>query len=1260
MFSQPVHEEQRDVFNNRKKNHHFCNNFITTSKYTWWNFLPKNLFFQFGRVSNCYFAFNMAISLVPGVSPISPITAILPLVFVLTVAAVKDGYEDYQRHKDDNKWNSLPGKKDDAGHTLSGVLHHGKVDPDVPSKDIAVGDIIKIARGETVRADTLLLSSSDSKEHTCAIETMQLDGETNAKMRQAAQTTVGARTYNLTEDLVTAEAFAKAELHLQCVGPGPDLHDWTGKLTYGDRSEGVSIGQFLYRGCVVVNTAWVFGMVVYTGVDTKMQRNNKPKPAKKSKLDDKLNWMIIGVLILQHIIIFLMCGLSVGFQNENQDEKWYIDYYLGKFPGAGLFFWRYMTYFILMSFMIPISLFVTIEICKAGQALFMLWDLRMRCWMRDANNAVVGDEPFGCNPRTSNLNEQLAIVKYIFSDKTGTLTENRMEFHTGEIGNPEQEELKKAGQSFSNITDQKSEGDIAQYLRKHALAGPIGPPQPVPGGGRSPTHTDNVLWYMLTLALCHELSILADDEGESEESAAAASADGAGDQRNYQGASPDEVALAKCAQYNGIEFRARSSGSISVAILGTVFEYRILDLLPFTSKRKMMSIVLLGPCDRSPAGELVESASAQRFCLVKGADTVMIENCAGGMKLEKVSGEENWRPVDRRKPDHWYSDCYHPRLWNELSKLAGIGLRTLVLAYKPLPDTDSFNRWHDRYGAARKIVQPDQRTKEMEDCWEQMEQDFFICGATAIEDKLQDRVPQTVDFLLRAGIVVWMLTGDKQETAETIAGTARLVDKQTWDILNLVASVPGNYSDDLSLHAEERERRSRLRSAWVQGLAKDNGTPEQEDAARAYRDGEQIADSRDFLKSALQRSAACRQEGKKCAVVTDGGTLGVICPPGPLGKLTAPARQAVEHMWADFAVLSQQVNSGILCRLTPEQKGKIVRVFQQTTGQTALAIGDGANDVPMINESFVGVGIMGLEGSQAVLASDYAIPRFKHLKRLMFVHGRYSLYRNAMTVLFSFYKNFVLAVIQVYYSFFCGFSGQTLFDSWLLAMQNFAFTSIPPLFVGLFEKDIDEDSLECFPSLYMPLRDGLYFDRKALVMWLGESFVHSALVFWLTYTTMRNDDVGGDSGRSGDILMVGALTLFCQISTVLTKLALHLRYWVPIQVFGLVISWVFFVSFLLVYSGGFPVGFLVWLGDASFYMSGLYILADVKLWLWAVFFVVGVILAVDLPLLYLQRQYFPSLRDIAQRKAQERRKEAAMQSSAGPQTIGPSAASHQP
>ena len=236
--------------------------------------------------------------------------------------------------------------------------------------------------------------------------------------------------------------------------------------------------------------------------------------------------------------------------------------------------------------------------------------------------------------------------------------------------------------------------------------------------------------------------------------------------------------------------------------------------------------------------------------------------------------------------------------------------------------------------------------------------------------------------------------------------------------------------------------------------------------------------------------------------------------------------------------------------------------------------------------------------------------KFKKKKTNKQVHGRFSLYRNSMCIMFSFYKNLAVSLLQIYYSFFCGFSGQTLFDSWLLAFQNFLFTSLPPMFVGMFEKDVDESMAENKPLLYAELREGVYFDKKAIAMWFGGAVWHSLLLFGFTYKLQENDDFGGKNGRTSNILQHGALILTCQICTVLAKLAVHIRCWTWIQVLAIFLSLFLFVLFIIIYSS-LPLVF----GDASFNGSGFYLMNDPKYWLWVLFFVVGVVGTVDLPLL---------------------------------------------
>jgi phospholipid-transporting ATPase len=318
------------------------------------------------------------------------------------------------------------------------------------------------------------------------------------------------------------------------------------------------------------------------------------------------------------------------------------------------------------------------------------------------------------------------------------------------------------------------------------------------------------------------------------------------------------------------------------------------------------------------------------------------------------------------------------------------------------------------------------------------------------------------------------------------------------------------------------------------------------------------------------------------------------------------------------------LNSAVCCRLTPLQKASVVKMFQ-ATGATALAIGDGANDVSMIQEGRVGVGIMGLEGAQAQLAADYAIPRFKHLRRLCMVHGRYSLYRNSFCVLYSFYKNVIIAMMQCYFSFFTGFSAMAVSDTsgWLLSFYNFAFTSLPPLFVGMFEKDLPEEALMQDPTLYKPLAQGMYFDAKSTAMWFGESVLHSLCLFFLMFPAYQRSEL--KDGKIMDVYMLSTILVSATVCLVLGRLAVNIRYWIVVHVGSIGVSFAFYFLFLVIYAA-IPILF----GDSHFYYTAYMLFEDPKFWLSILLLSVGLLVPLDVAGIHLQKALFPTSRDIAQ------------------------------
>ncbi|CUG93673.1 phospholipid-transporting ATPase 1-like protein, putative [Bodo saltans] len=1054
----------------------FPTNFIKTAKYTLLTFLPLNLFLQFRRISNFYFLVNMIFALIPGVSPVSPATAVLPLVFVVGVALIKDGYEDYARHRNDANANSIkahvvrPDPSAACGYSLV----------DVESKDVHVGDIIEVRLGEELRADVILLSSSIT-ESQAFIDTCNLDGETNLKNRKAIEATWGL---NSVEALVGA-----GPVRIRTGHPDPGLLFWTGTITIGGEEHSLGLDQFMYRSCVLRNTDWVWGVVAYAGVDTKMFRNLQEKPPKMSSLDSKLNYLIVAVLIVQNIFLIVLASLAVNW-NSNNDWHWYTRYYINKQTGGTLWIYRYLSYFILLSYLIPISLFVTIELCKVAQAKMMGWDEEMFEFMNG--------KWYGCIPNTSNLNEQLSQVKFIFSDKTGTLTENVMTYKRGDIrGNPV-------------VADNWAASK--QYL--------------VNGGATQKAAEA----YFKALILCHTIQPFDDPHNPGE--------------LIYEGASPDEVALVRCACEHGFVLKERSTRSMLVDVRGQEIRFEILATLEFTPDRKMMSMIVRDP------------TNGRITIYTKGADSFVIPQLSSGGGNNDVL----------------------PGMKETLIDMSVLGLRTLLVCSKDMSQSE-FDAWNARFIEAGKTLQ--NRSQAVDTVCLEMEKDLLIVGSTAIEDKLQDQVPETLKFFLNAGVVVWMLTGDKRETAVTIAATSSLCDPQH-DYVDHVDI------GDYSMASEE---------------------------AKTI-----VGDAMNLVKQHVYAN-----DGKRTTFVIDGPALNV----------------AMKHHFEIFLEVSQKVSSAVCCRLTPLQKANVVRMFQQATGATALAIGDGANDVSMIQEGRVGVGIVGLEGAQAALAADYAIPRFKHLRRLCAVHGRYALVRNAICTAYSFYKNALMSLPQVYFAFYTGYSGMTLYNGWILTFYNVVFTSIPPLFAGIFEKDISEEVLMNRPELFPPLAAGQYFNVPTLARWFVEAIIHSLILFWISYPTNMQLDV---RERSTDGIMYGTTLMTCMVFLALAKISLHINYWTWFVAGSIIGSAIVYVLFVIIYSS-----FTIVFGDSSFSSTIFILFTDPKYWFYLLLFVVGFLIPIDMAILYFQKQLFPTEVDIAATEAVNGRPRATSPVSSAPQ-----------
>jgi phospholipid-transporting ATPase len=835
--------------------HKYVNNHVSTAKYNFITFVPKFLFEQFSKYANLFFLFTAILQQIPNVSPTNKFTTVVPLAIVLLVSAIKESVEDYKRRTSDKGLNYS------KTQVLQGSSFH-----ETKWVDVKVGDVVRVESEEPFPADLVLLASSEP-EGLCYIETANLDGETNLKIKQAIPETA---------HLVSPSDLSRLSGRIRSEQPNSSLYTYEATLTMnaggGEKELSLAPDQLMLRGATLRNTPWIHGIVVFTGHETKLMRNATATPIKRTAVERMVN---IQILMLVSILIALSVISSVGdlvIRKTKSSELRYLDY--GDTNMVKQFFLDIFTYWVLYSNLVPISLFVTIEIVKYFQAYLINSDLDI---YYDKS-----DTPATC--RTSSLVEELGQIEYIFSDKTGTLTCNMMEFKQCTIGGIQYgddipEDRRAAGEDDGEygIYDFKT---LRRNMQSHPSQGLIKE-------------------FLTLLATCH--TVIPERTGNNP------------DEIKYQAASPDEGALVDGAASLGYRFTNRKPRSVIFTTDdGRDFEYELLAVCEFNSTRKRMSTIF-----RCPDGKI------RIYC--KGADTVILERLHAN------------NPIVETTLQH-------------LEEYASDGLRTLCLAMREIPE-DEYQQWHKIFDTANTTVSGN-RADELDKAAELIEKDFTLLGATAIEDRLQDGVPDTIHTLQTAGIKIWVLTGDRQETAINIGMSCKLI------------------SEDMTLLIINEE------------------------TAEATRDNLQ-------KKLEAVKTQANSGDVEPLALVIDGKSL------------TFALEKSMEKLFLDLAVGCKAV---VCCRVSPLQKALVVKLVKRHLKSLLLAIGDGANDVSMIQAAHVGVGISGMEGLQAARSADVAIGQFRFLRKLLLVHGAWSYSRISRVILYSFYKNITLYMTQFWVS----------------------------------------------------------------------------------------------------------------------------------------------------------------------------------------------------------------------------------------------------
>ncbi|KAG0381234.1 hypothetical protein BGX24_000004 [Mortierella sp. AD032] len=1058
---------------------------------------------------------------------------------------------------------------------------------------------------------------------------------------------------------------------------------------YKETTIPVDINNMLLRGHVIRNTHWVIAVIVATGTETKIMLNSGETPSKRSRIEKTMN---VQVAINFGILLLLCVVCAIGstiydrkWRGTGAEQLW--DQSLRGVTIEGVI--TFFTSLIIFQNIIPISLYISIEFVKTFQAYF-IW--------QDSDMYDIELDQF-CTPKTWNLTDDLGQIEYVFSDKTGTLTRNIMEFkkctingkiygnnavagqtdaekglelmggqdsrpeHGGEAGGQQQQQpqqgsggkhdkeavLKEYDQEIRKLfeptyldpleiltfadpdilRDLSSQGgenrSTITAVSSNGEGSSTSPHQGSAGAQHDGSPSSNIRDFFTLLALCHTVVIeqpeedLQDDENDefglyadngsptdkdsvdendgrfvdanqeqpkplgirdklkqkaeaaglsvpgtetkpttrsrknSNAGSIAFNVNGSTEEKpkptiKYRAESPDEAALVSAAKNVGFAFVSRASGgnsrqNVNLNILGQDHTYEQLDVIKFNSTRKRMTVIVREP----------QELGGKILLLTKGADNVI---------FERLTHDDDETLRDQTESD--------------IEAFSNMGLRTLTLAQRVL-DQETYDQWAVKYAEAGKAL--DDRAKKMDQVAEEIEKDLTLLGATAIEDKLQEGVPESIAALREAGIKVWVLTGDKLETAINIGFASRLLEKD----MKLEIMKMGRNEDPTQVLKRFKE--------LVDGVLSGKGGQQEETGSDYIAETSNKANQseaplnekaeyseKEHAPTQPYSTAAGNTWDEKGLPPTPAGTSLVnhehepqqqqssgqgqhaLIVDGSALKILLDDPQARQ----DLIKLSDVCFSVICCRASPLQKALVVELIRRGKKTVCLAIGDGANDVSMIQAANIGVGIAGQEGMQAAMASDYSISQFRFIRKLVLVHGHWGYMRISEMILNFFFKNVLWVAAVLWFQIYCGFSAMLFYDYTFVSLYNLMLTAVPVLVLGATDQDLTSPYILRYPGVYKLGIQQKRYNQTRFIIYMLDGVWQSLVVFWF-WRGVYGLNVLGTKGFDNSLLEFSTSVAITNVVIASLYVGLHTYHWTWLMHFAVWGSITFLVLLIVLY-----------------------------------------------------------------------------------------------